>query len=90
MHDSLTQAGWNCCQVLCVNNSVLRLGNSARINERCLDMQQSRASQRKGGWCTSPSVSASSGYLNMELHMSYNLRLAVKRLLLTCAGHAIS
>ncbi|KAK9792715.1 hypothetical protein WJX73_001436 [Symbiochloris irregularis] len=44
-------------KVLCINDSVLKLGHSARINERCLEMQQNKASQKKKtGWCTSPAA----------------------------------
>ena len=29
-------------QTLCINDDVLRLGSSARINERCLDLQDAK------------------------------------------------
>ena len=47
-------------QALCINDSVLRLGNAARINEKCLDLQQSKPRQRNkaGSQATSPAVRA--------------------------------
>ena len=45
-------------QALCINDNVTRLGNAVRINEKCLDLQKSKSSQRKKSAAspTSPSV----------------------------------
>ena len=38
-----------CCpeQALCINEAVLALGSTQRINERCLDLQSGSGAQRK-------------------------------------------
>lgn len=34
-------------QALCINDNVLRLSNTARINEACLELQKTKTKQRK-------------------------------------------